>query len=52
MARKTRLFDVFAGLLFLVLFVAFLIVMQWMKSDQPRLAPPEPRLSILESEMK
>ena len=48
MARKTRLFDVFAGLLFLVLFVAFLIVMHAMKSGQPRLAPPDPSRSILE----
>lgn len=48
MTRKTTMFDVFAGLLFLVLFLMFLIVMHAMKSGQPRLAPPDQSRSILE----
>jgi len=46
--RKTTLFDVLAGLMFLVLFLVILAGAQLLKRPQPKKAPPEPHSSILE----
>ena len=46
--RKTTLFDVLSGLLFLVLFLLMLAGAQLLKRPQPKKAPPEPHSSILE----